>query len=90
VLGLVEALQTTAPSELQLKLKTTDPAVIQRLIQRFEAPTLADNDLTAYWNRAVTRYDLGDKAGAIADYSHILAVQPRRPSGAQLSRAGLL
>jgi len=77
VLGIADALKTATPfPELQLKLKTSDPAVIQRLVQRFDAPTLADDDLTSYWNRAVTRYDLGDKNGAIADYSHILTVNP--------------
>lgn len=77
VLGITDALQTTTPfSELQLKLKTTDPSVIQRLIHRFDDSTLAADDLTSYWNRAVTRYDLGDKAGAIADFTHILSIYP--------------
>ncbi|MCU0523587.1 MAG: tetratricopeptide repeat protein [Elainella sp. Prado103] len=77
VLGITDALQTTTPfSELQLKLKTTDPSVIQRLIRRFDDSTLADDDLTSYWNRAVTRYDLGDKTGAITDFTHILRFYP--------------
>lgn len=77
VLGITDSLRTTAAfSELQLKLRTTDPEIIERLIDRFDNPTLADDDLTGYWNRAVTRYDLGDKAGAIEDYNHILTVQP--------------
>ena len=77
VLGIADALKTATPfPELQLKLRTNDAAVIQRLIQRFDDPTLADDDLTSYWNRAVTRYDLGDKTGAIADYSHVLSLSP--------------
>jgi tetratricopeptide (TPR) repeat protein len=77
VLGIADALKTTTPfPELQLKLKTTDAGVIQRLIHRFDDSTLNPDDLTAYWNRAVTRYDLGDKVGAIADYSHILSIMP--------------
>lgn len=77
VLGIADALKTATPfPELQLKLKTSDASVIQRLIHRFDDPTLAPNDLTSYWNRAVTRYDLGDKVGAIADYTHILSVDP--------------
>ncbi len=77
VLGITDALQTTTPfPALQLKLKTTDAGVIQRLIQRFDDSTLATDDLTSYWNRAVTRYDLGDKAGAIADFTHILSLYP--------------
>lgn len=77
VLGITDALQTTTPfPALQLKLKTTDVGVIQRLIKRFDDSTLAADDFTSYWNRAVTRYDLGDKAGAIADFTHILTLYP--------------
>lgn len=77
VLGIADALKTTTPlPELQLKLKTSDGGVIQRLIHRFDDATLPPEDLTSYWNRAVTRHDLGDKAGAIADYSHILDFYP--------------
>jgi tetratricopeptide (TPR) repeat protein len=73
VLGISDALKTsTAFSELQLKLRTRDPDVIQRLIQHFDHPVLEADDLVAYWNRGVTRHDLGDKAGAIADYTQIL------------------
>lgn len=75
VLGIADALRTfTTFPELQLKLKTRNADVIKQLIQRFDNPTLTDEDITAYWNRAVTRQDLGDKAGAIADYTHILSL----------------
>ena len=88
VLGIADALKTATPfPELQLKLKTSDAAVIQRLVQRFDDPTLSADDLAAYWNRAVTRYDLNDRAGAIADYNHILAVNPTDP--AALNARGL-
>lgn len=77
VLGIANVLKTKTPfPELQLKLKTTDPGVIQRLSQRFDEPTLPADDLLSYWNRAVTRHDLGDKVGAIADYTHILSINP--------------
>ena len=77
VLGIADALRTnTAFSELQLKLRTKDPEVIQRLVGCFETPHLAADDLVAHWNRAVTRHDLGDKPGAIADYSQILKLNP--------------
>jgi lipoprotein NlpI/uncharacterized protein YoxC len=77
VLGITNALQTTTPfPTLQLKLKTMDTGVVQRLIQRFDHSELATDDLTAHWNRAITRYDLGDKAGAIADFTHILGIYP--------------
>jgi tetratricopeptide (TPR) repeat protein len=77
VLGITDTLQTaTHVPELQLKLRTRDPEMIDRLIQRYDQPTLEPTDLDAYWNRAATRYDLGDKLGAIADYTHILTVNP--------------
>ncbi|MBD3881108.1 tetratricopeptide repeat protein [Phormidium tenue FACHB-886] len=77
VLGIADTLRTnTAFSELQLKLKTREPEVIQRLTNCFDHPTLDHDDLPAYWNRGVTRHDLGDKLGAIADYSQILSFDP--------------
>jgi tetratricopeptide (TPR) repeat protein len=77
VLGMADTFQTTTPfSELPLKLRTHHPEVIQHLIHRFDQPSLAPDDLTAYWNRAVTRHDLGDYSGAIADYTHILTHHP--------------
>jgi len=77
VLGIANGLETATPfPELQLKLRTKDPEVIQRLLQRFDDPSLVPTDLTSYWNRAVTRYELGDKTGAIADYSHMLSLSP--------------
>lgn len=80
VMGITDALKTASPfPELQLKIKTTDAGIIHNLIQRFDDPTIAAEDLTSYWNRAVTRHDLGDKLGAIADYSHILSLNPADP-----------
>ncbi|HHP7245816.1 MAG TPA: tetratricopeptide repeat protein, partial [Elainellaceae cyanobacterium] len=75
VLGITDALSTaTVFQNVDLKLRTTDNSVIQRLIDRFENPILDPDDVRAYWNRAVTRYELGDKSGAIADLNCILAV----------------
>lgn len=77
ILGITDALTpTTTFPELQLKLRSRDSAVVQRLIQRYEAPSLDANDLVSYWNRAVTRHDLGDKLGAITDFTHLLNVSP--------------
>lgn len=77
VLGISDVLQTSSTfPEMQLKLRTGDATVIQRLTQRYDTPILDSDDLTAYWNRAVTRHDLGDKLGAIADYTHILDTNP--------------
>lgn len=76
-LGIAEALTSqTIFKQIQLKLCTTDRAVVQQLIARFDQPTLPPHNLEAVWNRAVTRADLGDKAGAIADYSQLLQAQP--------------
>ncbi|MBI4782497.1 MAG: tetratricopeptide repeat protein [Oscillatoriophycideae cyanobacterium NC_groundwater_1537_Pr4_S-0.65um_50_18] len=73
VLGIADALKTTtALSEVQLKLRTRDPEAIQRLIARFEHPVLEPEDLVSHWNRGATRHDLGDRVGAIADYTHVL------------------
>lgn len=60
--------------DLELGLRTSDPQVIQGLIDRFDQPTLDHEDATAYFNRAATRYEIGDKTGAIADYTQVLAI----------------
>lgn len=57
-------------------LRTTDSDVIQELVDRFDDPVLDDNDVTAYFYRAVTRYDLGDHQGAITDYTEVLRINP--------------
>jgi tetratricopeptide (TPR) repeat protein len=57
-------------------LKTTNPAIIQRLVERFDHPTIPEADQAAYVNRAASRYWLGDRAGAIADYTQVIALQP--------------
>ncbi|ASC71302.1 putative TPR repeat domain protein [Halomicronema hongdechloris C2206] len=77
ILGL-QPLQTqsTAVATVDLKLRTSDPVVIDRLIQRFETPTIDPQDATAYFNRGTTRYDLRDVAGAIADLSQVLQLMP--------------
>lgn len=78
VLGTDESLtDNTLFSELELKLRTTDPDVIQQLIHRFDHPVLHPQDGVGYWNRAVTRYDLGDKEGALADFNQVLAIHPQ-------------
>jgi tetratricopeptide (TPR) repeat protein len=57
-------------------LCTTEPEVIQQLVTRFDQPTLTCQDVAAYFNRAETRFDLGDRQGAIADYTEVLAIHP--------------
>jgi tetratricopeptide (TPR) repeat protein len=58
-------------------LRTSDASVIQGLIDRFDNPTLDVDDTQAYFNRASTRYDLGDCPGAIADYTEVLRLKPQ-------------
>jgi tetratricopeptide (TPR) repeat protein len=57
-------------------LRTTHPEVIQDLVDRFDDPVLDADDVTAYFKRAITRYDLGDRPGAIADYTAVLQINP--------------
>lgn len=57
-------------------IRTTDSAVIQQLVARFDNPVLATTDAPAYFHRAATRYDLGDRQGAIADYTELLRILP--------------
>ncbi|MEM8545661.1 MAG: tetratricopeptide repeat protein [Cyanobacteria bacterium P01_H01_bin.119] len=62
--------------QLGLKLQTEDSAVVEQLLQRFDAPILADRDKTAYFNRGITRYDLGDLSGALLDLNHVIHLAP--------------
>jgi tetratricopeptide (TPR) repeat protein len=57
-------------------LKTHEVAVMQGLVDRFENPILTENDADAYFNRAMTRYELDDKQGAIADYTQVIQINP--------------
>lgn len=76
VLGL-NNVATTSPvfPELELKLRTADTEVIQGLINRFDAPILNPKDAAAYFNRGMTRHDLGDKRGAIEDFTQVLVIE---------------
>ncbi|OLP16104.1 hypothetical protein BST81_23045 [Leptolyngbya sp. 'hensonii'] len=62
---------------LEVGLRTTDSRVIQGLMHRFEDPAIDGSDAIAYFNRATTRSELGDKQGAIADYTQVLQVNPK-------------
>lgn len=68
--------QSVAFPQADLKLRTTDPQVVQNLIHRFDHPTIAPDNTTAFFNRGTTRHDLRDQPGAIADYSEVLRLQP--------------
>ena len=77
VLG-VEPLQTgnSVFPRLGLKLHTTDSTVVRQLTQRFDAPTLDSQDVCAYFNRGITRYDLGDLQGALLDFNQVIQLDP--------------
>jgi len=62
--------------QLDLRVKTTEGTVINQLLHRFDNPDLLPEDATAYFNRAITRYDLRDPEGAIADFSQVLQLNP--------------
>ncbi|MGK7889683.1 MAG: hypothetical protein AB4042_10140 [Leptolyngbyaceae cyanobacterium] len=77
-LGIENRLTTITPLEdVSLKLWTADKAVIQQLIQTFNHTELNPEDMESHWNRAITRYELGDRTGAMADIEQILAVNPK-------------
>jgi len=69
------ALQSAAFPRVAVGLKTTDLDVMQSLHDRFENPVLSKTDADAYFNRALTRYELGDQQGAIADYTQVIDIK---------------
>lgn len=77
IVGLraLPAASSVFPS-LDLRLRTADIATIDQLLHRFDDPTLAPAEATAFFNRAATRYDLRDPDGAIADYTQVLRHDP--------------
>lgn len=68
--------QSTAIPNLDAKLRTAEPAVVQALMQRFHDPVIPAGDVTAFFNRGTTRHDLRDQPGAISDYSQVIQLQP--------------
>ena len=70
------ATASAAFPEVAVGLRTTNPEVIKGLTDRFDHPVLGAHDAVSYYNRAVTRYELGDKSGAIADYSEVVRIDP--------------
>ena len=68
------ALQSAVFPCVAVGLKTTDLEVIKSLNDRFENPVLSETDADAYFNRSLTRYELGDQQGAIADYTQVITI----------------
>lgn len=70
------ATETSLFPTVKLKLRTTDPMVIHPLIQRFENPTIDNEDAGSYFNRGITRYDMRNYAGAIDDFTQVISIRP--------------
>ncbi|MEA5466192.1 hypothetical protein [Leptothoe sp. PORK10 BA2] len=68
--------QTSLFPTVQLKLRTTDPAVIRPLIQRFENPIIDTEDAASYFNRGITRHDMQTYGGAVDDFTQVIAIRP--------------
>lgn len=78
ILGLHPvATACTAFPEMAIGLRTQNEKVIQGLIERFDNPVL-ENNAIAYLNRAITRYELGDRQGAIEDYTTVIELDAKQ------------
>jgi tetratricopeptide (TPR) repeat protein len=88
VLGAQVNLQSHALPKLAMGLRTTNLAVIQRLHERFAQPDLNDDDEQAYFKRALTRAELDEIEGAIADYARVIQINPKQD--AAYNNRGLL
>lgn len=70
------ATQSAVIPDLEAKLRTAEPAVVQALMQRFHDPVIPPGDAVAFFNRGTTRHDLRDQPGAISDYGQVIQLQP--------------
>ena len=70
------ATSSAAFPEVAVGLRTTNLEVIKGLTDRFDNPVLGAQDALAHYRRAITRHALGDKSGAIADYSEVVKIDP--------------
>ncbi|MEM9485362.1 MAG: tetratricopeptide repeat protein, partial [Cyanobacteria bacterium P01_F01_bin.116] len=70
------ATETSLFPTVNLKLRTSDPAVIQPLLQRFENPTIDQDDAGSYFNRGITRYDMRNYGGAVDDFTQVINICP--------------
>ncbi|MGF1516190.1 MAG: tetratricopeptide repeat protein [Nodosilinea sp.] len=68
--------QSAAIPDLEAKLRTSEPAVVQALVQRFHDPVIPAGDAIAFFNRGTTRHDLRDQLGAISDYNQVITLEP--------------
>jgi tetratricopeptide (TPR) repeat protein len=77
ILGSQVNLQSQAFPRLAVGLRTNNAEVIERLVERFEQPLLNDEDDLAYFKRALTRSELDEPEGAIADYTRVIQINPK-------------
>lgn len=66
--------------EREVGLRTTDPKIIQGLIERFSEPLLNPANASAYYNRGFERLDIGDYEGAVDDYTRALQIDGNQPT----------
>lgn len=66
--------------EREVGLRTTDPKIIQGLIERFSEPLLNPANASAYYNRGFERLDIGDYQGAVDDYTRALQIDGNQPT----------
>jgi tetratricopeptide (TPR) repeat protein len=64
--------------EREVAVKTSSLKIIHGLIDRFTDPVLRPGNAEAYYNRGFERLEIGDYAGAMADYDASLALTPDR------------
>jgi tetratricopeptide (TPR) repeat protein len=77
ILGSQINLQSQAFPRLAVGLRTNHGEVIDRLLDRFEQPVLNEEDDLAYFKRALTRSELDEPEGAIADYTRVIQINPK-------------
>lgn len=70
------ATETSLFPTVNLKLRTSDPAVIKPLLQRFKNPTIDQADAGSYFNRGITRYDMRNYTGAVDDFTQVIGIRP--------------
>jgi len=64
--------------EREVAVKTSSLKIIHELIDRFTDSVLRPGNAEAYYNRGFERLEIGDYAGAMADYDASLALNPDR------------
>jgi tetratricopeptide (TPR) repeat protein len=77
VLGFQSLNLSSSYPRVAVGLRTTNDDVIAQLSDRFDTPQIAETDADAYFTRAITRYALEEKEGALADYSQVVEINPQ-------------